>query len=445
MIITDLHIHSQYSRAVSPQMEPPIMAQWAGRKGINLLGSGDFTHPLWLRGLESQLREVNEGIYQLKTVEQIAGGHFAPVNFLITGEISCIYSQGGKIRKIHLVVLIPSFKVAYKINQELEDHGFNLVSDGRPILGFSARDLVELLKGVDKRIAVIPAHIWTPWFGLYGSRSGFDSLAECFGDMGQYIHAIETGLSSDPAMNWQIRELDSRQIVSFSDAHSPQKLGREMTVLKRKDNGDKSFSFADVAEALEDKSGSQWKIAYTVEFYPQEGKYHYSGHRRCGVCQSPEETQKLGTTCPVCGKPLTLGVMHQVQLTVKSPKLKVIEEIDGDGVRWIKSSLAKNCPPYVTLVPLLEVLSESLNCGVSSQKVVNEYNNLTVNLGSELEILLRRKGKEIEKMAGWRVSEAIAKMRGGDINIEPGFDGQFGRVQIFGRQEKQERKQMGLF
>jgi len=445
MIVVDLHIHSKYSRAVSPKMEPLVMAQWARRKGINLLGSGDFTHPLWLRGLKGQFKEVENGVYCLR-------GDKGTVNFILTGEISCIYSQGGKTRKIHLVVLVPSFKIAYKINQELEEHGFNLVSDGRPILGFSARDLVELLKEVDERIVVIPAHIWTPWFGLYGSKSGFDSLEECFGNMSQYIHAIETGLSSDPAANWRIRELDDRQIVSFSDAHSPPKLGREMTVLKRKDGSGQSFSFTDVAEALEDKSDAQWAIAYTVEFYPQEGKYYYTGHRKCGVCQSPEETRKLGAICSVCGKPLTLGVMHQIQLKAKSSprveagtKFKIAEEIDKDGVRWIKNSSVPNRPPYVMLVPLSEVLSEALNVGTSSKKVINEYNNLTASLGSEMEILLRRKGKEIEKISGQRVSEAITKMRCGNIIIEPGFDGQFGRTQIFGQPGKQKKKQMSFF
>jgi len=450
MITTDFHLHSRYARAVSSQMVPRTMAFWAQKKGIDLLGSGDFTHPLWLRELESQFKEVRDGVYCLRREEDRGNkgdrGDKGAVNFILTGEISCVYSQGGKGRRIHLLVLVPSFRAAYRVNQELEEHGFNLVSDGRPILGFSARDLVGLLKRVDERIVIIPAHCWTPWFSLYGSRSGFDSLEECFGDMNQYIHAVETGLSSDPAANWRIRELDDRQIVSFSDAHSPSKLGREMTVLKRRDgSSDKSFSFADMAKALEGKSDSKWKIAYTVEFYPQEGKYHYTGHRKCGVCQSPEETQRLGAVCPVCGKPLTLGVMHQVELKSQNVKLKTGFKKDENGVRWIKNSSASNRPPYVMLVPLLEILSETLNAGVSSQKVINEYNNLTDSLGSEMEILLRRKGKEIEQIAGQRISEAIAKMRSGNIIIKPGFDGQFGRIQIFGQLEKQKKKQMSLF
>ncbi len=413
------------------------MAEWAKRKGINLLGSGDFTHPLWWRELKTQFKEVGEGIYRLSEGEQA-------VNFILTSEISCVYSQGGKGRRIHLVVLAPSLEVAYKINQELERRGFNLSSDGRPILGFSARNLVELLKGIDEKITIIPAHIWTPWFSLYGSRSGFDSLEECFGDMSQYIRAIETGLSSDPAANWQIRELDDRQIVSFSDAHSPEKIGREMTVLENASGREGSFSFTDITEALEGRKGSRWKIAYTIEFYPEEGKYHYSGHRRCGICRSPEETERLGIMCPVCGKPLTLGVMHQVRSKAQGRKLKISKETDRQGVEWIRNISVPQRPPYVKLVPLLEILSQSLNAGISTRKVVNEYNNLTTRLGSEREILLRIKGEEIKRVAGPRVWEGIKKVRGGDIVVAPGYDGQFGRVRVWGGGEKRKTKQMSF-
>lgn len=434
-LFLDLHLHSRYSRAVSSQMVPQEMALWAAKKGIDILGSGDFAHPLWLRQLESELGESGEGVYCLRGEEKKEGA----VNFLLSGELSCIYSQGGRTRRIHLLVLVPSFTTAYKINQELEKRGFNLASDGRPILGIAVKDLAMVLKEIDENISLIPAHIWTPWYSLYGSRSGFDSLSECFGPAASYIRTVETGLSSDPAMNWQIEDLAERQIVSFSDAHSPAKLGREMTVINLPKG---ELSFSKIINALEKEGG----INFTVEFYPEEGKYHFSGHRLCKICRSPEEISQLGRTCPVCGRPLTLGVAQRVEDLKRRDTFSEenLEKVFDDfGVCWQKNPYR---PPYVKLVPLLEILAQVENVGLSSQKIINEYNNLTTFLGAEREIMLRRKPEEIERAGGAKLKEAILRVREGKILIKPGFDGQFGEVKIWGGEEgRQKEMQISLF
>ena len=413
-LIADLHFHSKYSRAVSPQMVIPEMAKWAKKKGIDLVGTSDWTHPLWLRELRNDLFEVSEGVYAVK--EDPEGPRF-----ILVTEIASIYSQGGKGHRIHNLVLAPNFVTVEAINKKLQGRGVKLLSDGRPMTGLSSLELCELVFSVSKECLVIPAHAWTPWFSLYGSRSGFDSIKECFGQFTDQIYAIETGLSSNPAMNWRLEELDKRSIVSFSDAHSPQKLGREATVLTMEKD---RYTYQDVAHAI--KEG---KIASTIEFYPEEGKYHYTGHRNCQVKQSPEETKKLGTTCPVCGRPLTVGVMHRVEELATRPA----------------DYHPKNRPPYKMLVPLMEILSESLGAGVSSQTVVNEYNRLTERLGSELAVLLKTDPLEIAKIAGEKIAQGIKKVRDGEIVVDPGYDGVFGTVKIWGEKEAEEKKQMSLF
>jgi len=469
-IIADLHLHSKYSRAVSSQMEPQTMALWAGKKGIDLLATGDWTHPLWLKELESQLEEVGEGIYKLKSEDQRLA---SSVQFILSTEISSIYSQGGKGRRIHNLVMAPCFKTVYKINDELKRRGCNLMSDGRPIIGLSSIQLAELVWSIDESCLIIPAHVWTPWFSMFGSKSGFDSMKECWGKYADRIYAIETGLSSDPAMNWRIKDFDNRTIVSFGDAHSPAKLGREATVLelgelnfsnivdslrstsKHAEVGHERFSSHSAqGEKSNAKQNSQRrpsgkrdienfvisprvnKIAYTVEFYPEEGKYHYSGHRNCKVRQSPEETKKKGAICPVCGRPLTLGVMHRVQQLagreIKKQKSKI-----KNGLKYYYNSEDKKRPPYIMLVPLMEILAESFSIGVQSQKAKNEYENLIKNLGSEIDILTKIKLGEIESLAGARLAEGIKKARLGDIIVEPGFDGVFGTVKIWKDEEKQ--------
>jgi len=428
-LIADLHIHSKYSRAVSPQMIIPEIARWAKRKGIDLVTTADFTHPLWLRELKENLTEVNKGIYCCK-------GEPSDVLFLLATEISSIYSQGGKGHRIHNLVFAPNFETVEKINEQLRSDGVKLLSDGRPMTGLSSIELCELVFSISKDCLVIPAHVWTPWYSLYGSRSGFDSIRECFGKFTDQIYAIETGLSSNPAMNWRIEELDSRSILSFSDAHSPQKLGREATVFKIEKS---KFDYQDIKQAIQEQ-----QISYTIEFYPQEGKYHYTGHRNCEVKQSPAETKKLGTTCPVCGKPLTVGVMHRVEeLAGRSAEEMKTKEIKiGNGVKGISW---RKRPPYIMLVPLVEILSEVLGVGVSSQRVETEYNRLVERFNSEFNVLLKVDPLEIAKIAGEKAAQGIKKVREGEIVVDPGYDGVFGTVKIWGEKEEKEKKQMTLF
>ncbi|MBI2066096.1 DNA helicase UvrD [Candidatus Woesebacteria bacterium] len=415
-VLADLQLHSRFSRAVSQQMVVPVISSWAAKKGIGLIATGDWTHPLWFRELAANLEGAGEGVYKAK------GAPEGSPLFLLSTEVSSIYSQGGKVRKIHTLIFAPNFEVAGKINKELSLRGANLLSDGRPIVGLSAKAVAEIALSLDKRCLVIPAHAWTPWFSLYGSMSGFDSIAECFQELSAEIYAIETGLSSDAAMNWRIADLDNRRIVSFSDAHSPPKLGREATVFEVSE-----VSFPAIRRAITGEGPD--KIAYTIEFYPEEGKYHYTGHRNCNVVYSPNETRKLGTTCPVCGRPLTVGVMSRVEALAKGD-VETKSETDKFGVRWIKDKEEKR-PPYVMLVPLLEILAEALGSGVGTKTVLGAYEKLTSSLGSEFKILLESSLADIERVAGAKVAEGIEKVRAGDISIEPGYDGVFGKVKIW--------------
>lgn len=461
------------------------MAAWAKRKGIDILTTGDWTHPLWFREIRGQLEEAGEGIYKLKS--QNPKVKIATQNskvekepqFLLTVEVSSIYSQGGRLRRLHNLIFAPNFEIAEKINKELARRGVNLMSDGRPIMGLSSRDLIELVLGVDKRALLVPCHAWTPWFSLYGSNSGFDSIEECFGDYSKYIYAIETGLSSDPLMNWKIKDLENRSILSFSDAHSPAKMAREATVFDLPEVSYESIRRAIMDESLDgyrkearigkglrntsplnetgivtDKHSMLPRIAYTIEFYPEEGKYHFTGHRNCKVVQSKEESAKNGTKCPVCGRTLTVGVEHRVQelasekLEVRSEKL----EADKYGVKWIQDRENKR-PPYVSLVPLLEIIKEALNSSELSNKVKELYMQMTKSLGSELSILLRVPIENIEKAAGPRVAAGVKKVRERNIVVIPGYDGLYGVVKIWGEdsQTKMEQKksdensQLGLF
>lgn len=435
-LIADLHIHSKYSRAVSQQMVVPEIASWAVKKGIGLVGSGDWTHPMWLRELKENLEEAREGIYKLKS--KIPNGK---VFFMLSTEISSIYTQGGKLRRVHTLILAPGFETVEKINTALRMRGVNLFSDGRPIVGFSVQDLAEMILEIDKRCLIIPAHVWTPWFSLYGSQSGFDSLKECFGQVSENIYGIETGLSSDPAMNWRIPELDNKTIMSFSDAHSPIKLGREATVFQNP-NSNNIPNFDDIAGAIKREPGSLWQIGYTIEFYPEEGKYHWTGHRNCNVSQSPQETKKLGETCPVCGRRLTVGVMHRVQ-ELAGREGKVIKTKTKAGVDLISGEEKR--PPYVMMVPLVEILTEAFGSRSINRKVLAEYDNLVRNMGSEFGVLLGGSIEEIARVSGEKVAEGIRKVRGGEIVVKPGFDGVFGVVKIWGEEKTEEKSQMSLF
>jgi len=429
--VTDLHLHSKYSRAVSPQMTLTVMASYAEQKGIDLLTAADFTHPVWFKEISSLLEEAEEGLYRLK--DDIRK---KPVRFLLSTEISSIYKQGEKLRRIHNLIFVPSFETAEKFTKALVSRGCNLNADGRPIVGISSEALLELLLSIDERGFLIPCHIWTPHFGVYGSASGFASLEEAFGKMAKYVYGIETGLSSDPDMNWQIKELMDRTILSFSDAHSPAKMVREATVFDLEE-----LSYENLRQAimrLMTKSQTKNKIAYTLEFYPEEGKYHFSGHRNCKVSVGPDEIRSGGTTCPVCQRKLTEGVLYRVQeLSDKSLLDRVEAKSNALGVKWYIDKKHIQ-PPYVKLVPLLEIAAESLSSTVSSQKSKDLYAKLCAELESELTVLLRAPIEAIEKVGGMKVAQGITKVREGTIAVDPGYDGEYGKVAIWKEGEVKE-------
>ncbi len=445
-IIADLHLHSKYSRAVSKDMTLPVMAKYALTKGLNLLTAADFTHPLWFKEIGKMLEEREEGIYGLKTEEEEK-----QVHFLLSTEISSIYKEKDKLRRIHNLIFVPSFAVAEKISKELLKRGCNLASDGRPIIGLSSRTLLELVLGIDERAFLIPCHIWTPHFGLYGSASGYNSISESFGDLSNYIYGIETGLSSDPEMNWRIEELKTRSILSFSDAHSPAKMGREATVFIFNKNGmtnDKlqiaNYSYNDILQAVKRNPQGKFKVGYTIEFYPEEGKYHYSGHRNCQVVLDPSQINTSGNICPACRRRLTEGVMFRVQELASLsrsglaslPSGIMEEKINQYGLKWFTDK--SHChPSYVKLVPLLEIIAESMGATVAAQKVKNAYINICKELGSELSILLKCTLEEIEKIAGERIAEGVGRVRKGTIQIDPGYDGVYGKVKIWDGSQKE--------
>jgi len=399
-IIADLHIHSGYSRATSKQMTLDTLALWARLKGIGLIGTGDFTHPAHFASIEEQLEPTGNGLFVLKKKNDGQATHF-----MLSAEVSNIYSQGGKTRKIHSLIFSPSLEAARKINAAFSSLG-NISSDGRPIFGFPAMDLVKIVMDASPEAMLVPAHAWTPWFSIFGSRSGFDSIEECFGDYSEHIHAIETGLSSNPEMNWRVSALDSITLISNSDAHSPSKLGREANVF------DCAMDYFEIRDILIKKDNK--RFLYTIEFYPEEGKYHSDGHRACGVRLTPRQTRALSGNCPECGKPLTVGVLSRV------------EELSDRQAGFTPESAI----PARHLIPLEEILAESLGVGVGSVKVEREYKRLC-SKASEFSYLLDMDESELHEAAGARTASAIMKVRAGDIFITPGFDGEFGRVSIF--------------
>jgi uncharacterized protein (TIGR00375 family) len=406
--VADLHIHSRYAYACSKNLTLANIAEAAKVKGIGLLATGDFTHPAWVDELTANLAQVDRGTYQ-----------YEGVNFVLGTEISCVYRQGGKARRLHLLLFLSSLEAVERFNGELSRRGVKLEGDGRPSVGTSAAELTCLALDIDPAAMVIPAHIWTPWYGLLGSVSGFDSLEECFGDLTAEIRAVETGLSSDPAMNWGVSEMASRAIVSFSDAHSLPNLGREVTVFQGRPTYDGLKAAVD-----------QNAIAYTIEFYPEEGKYHYNGHRNCGVRQSPGETAAMGSgRCPVCNRPLTLGVLHRVDaLSSTSGTAGDSDPTPGpDGF----ISPPDERPPFLRLVPLEELLAETLGVGRRTKTVANMYRRMCAELGSELDVLAHAKPEDIRHVAGDQVAQAVIKARTGQVVTEPGFDGQYGSVRVW--------------
>lgn len=436
--VTDLHLHSKYSRAVSPQMELIAMAQMARLKGIDILSASDFTHPLWFKELTRMFEEKKEGLYRIKGERgEDSGDRKKEPLFLLSVEIASIYKQGEKVRRIHNLVFAPNLSVADQINKALVKRGCNLSSDGRPIIGLSSRDLLELLLDIDERCMLIPAHIWTPHFGIYGSASGFDSLEEAFGDLSKYIYGIETGLSSDPEMNWQVNELQNRSILSFSDAHSLPKMGREVTVFATKDEISRKqlgITYNDIRLAIMRKHQSL-HIGYSLEFYPEEGKYHFSGHRNCAVSIDPMQVAMDGNICPVCTRRMTEGVLYRVQqLYDESLRNRATVTVSNHGLKWYTDKM-KTFPPYLKLVPLNEIIAESLQSSVMSQKVKGMFTLLCEQFGSEIEVLLKTPVSSLTAIAGDRVTEGIKRVREGKIMIEPGYDGLYGKVSIWPSEE----------
>jgi uncharacterized protein (TIGR00375 family) len=408
-IITDLHLHSKYSRATSKNMDILNLDKGARIKGIKILGTGDFTHPEWLKELKNHLEPAESGLFKLKKVK-------SETRFILSSEISCVYSKKGKIRKIHLIVLAPSFQAVEKLNIHLGWLG-NLKADGRPILGLDAKELAKIIFNISEDFCLIPAHAWTPWFSIFGSKSGFNSIEECFEEYSKYIFAIETGLSSDPPMNWRLSALDKLSLVSFSDAHSLTKLGREATVFETE------VSYQAIIEAIKLKDPK--KFLYTIEFFPQEGKYHFDGHRFCNISLSPQESKKYNNICPRCGRALTIGVLSRVEeLADRPPGFK-----------------PEGAIPFKNLIPLEEIIADVLGLGIGTKQVELEYKKLIDNFGNEFSVLLERSEEELEKVTLPEIVQGIMKMREGKVFIEPGYDGVYGKIRIFDKEDKKREEQ----
>ena len=420
--IADLHIHSKYSRATSKDMSPEAIWKWAQIKGIGVVGTGDFTHPGWLNELSEKIEPSGNGLFKLKKEYESNGvpeSCKSEVSFILSAEISCIYRKNDRTRKVHSLILVPDFSDAARINLALSRIG-NLKADGRPILGLDAMELLKTVMDLCPSAVFIPAHAWTPHFSVFGAVSGFDSLEECFEDYTPYINAIETGLSSDPAMNWRLSALDNITLISNSDAHSPSKMGREANIF------DAEKSFSAIANSMRTREG----FLGTIEFFPEEGKYHYDGHRACAISLSPEETIRQGYLCPKCGKRVTVGVLHRVEKLADRPQ----------GYK------PESTPPYYSLIPLVEVIAETIGVGVASKKVDMEFQRLIQVLGNEFTILMDAPIHGIEQASSPLIGEAISRVRSGRIHVAPGYDGEYGKIKIFDAAERKEvRGQATLF
>jgi len=404
-IISDLHIHSKYSRAVSRDMDFEHIDNWAQKKGIDVMGTGDFTHPKWFDEIKTKLKTAEDGLFKLKKQDTRNNNQ---TRFMLTAEIACIYSKGGKTRRLHHIVFAPSFKAVSRINNKLNWIG-NLKSDGRPILGLDSKKLLEIVLEADERCVLIPAHAWTPWFSIFGSMSGFDSIEECFDDMSSHIFAIETGLSSDPPMNWRLSALNDISLISNSDSHSPSRIGREANVF------DCDLSYDGIIDAIKLKDSR--KFLYTIEFFPEEGKYHFDGHRSCEICFSPNETKKHKSICPKCGKKLTVGVLYRVdELSDRDEKIALNE------VKRV---------PYKNLVPLDEIIGEARGVGPKTKTVAKDYNELIEKVGPELSVLIDAPIEKISETVGLKIAEGVRRVREGKVIIKPGYDGEYGKIKLF--------------
>ncbi|MFH1940243.1 MAG: endonuclease Q family protein [bacterium] len=408
--VADFHIHSKYSRATSKDMDIPNLAKWAKLKGVTLLGTGDFTHHLWLQELKQHLNpQEDKGLFLHEGV-----------CFILSGEISSIFSQGGRGYRVHNMVIVPSFKLAEEVNKMLSFYG-NLASDGRPIIGISCLKLAEELFKISQDIMLIPAHIWTPWFSAFGSNSGFNSLEEAYGKYTEKITALETGLSSDPAMNWRLSKLDEFSLVSNSDSHSPSRIGREANVF----NCD--LNYWEIKRVLETKDKE--KFLYTVEFFPEEGRYHYDGHRNCDIRLTPQETKGHNGLCPECGRPVTKGVLYRVDELADRPE----------------GFIPPNAIGYKSLVPLDEIISEVKGVGKQSKAVLKEYLDSVYALGSEFNIMVKVSEKELFSRLPERIAQGVKKVREKKLKILPGYDGEYGVIKIFDEEEEKKDEQLTLF
>lgn len=408
--LADLHVHSLYSRATSKQSDLAGLSAWAMLKGIEVIGTGDFTHPVWLAQLKRQLVEAEPGLFRLRD-QKIPSALSAEVQvksttrFMLSSEISCIYRQAGKTRKVHLILYVPDFASADRICQRLDSIG-NLHADGRPILGLSARDLLAILLESSDQGFMVPAHIWTPWFSLFGAKSGFDQIEECFGDLSDQIFALETGLSADPEMIRRISALDRFTLVSNSDCHSPSKLGREATLFETE------LDFFSIRQALKKPSTG---FGGTVEYFPEEGKYYWDGHRKCGVTMNPQKNDGKDQICPICQKPVTMGVLRRVM----------------DLADRHEPIYPKGQNRFYRLLPLVDLLAEICQVGPMSKTVMKEYRRTIALFGSELQLLLEWDPEEIAARHSTLLGEAVKRIRSGKVTLIPGFDGEYGKVRLF--------------
>ena len=414
-LIADFHIHSKYSRATSSDMDIPNIAKWSKLKGIEVVGTGDFTHPLWLQELKKYLKPIDYGVYE-----------YEKIKFILTCELNNIYSKNGKTRKIHNIVFAPSFDVVEKINSKLTNYG-KLLADGRPILSLDSDELVKIILDISDKCIIIPAHAWTPHFSVFGSNSGFDSLEECFPTQIRNIYSIETGLSSDPPMNWRLSELDNITLISNSDAHSPHNLGREANVFDIEDEKD---LYKNIIEII--KTKDRKRFLYTIEFFPEEGKYHFDGHRQCNIRLHPRESITNKDICPVCNKKLTIGVLHRVEELADRPE----------------NYIPENSIKYKNLIPLEEIIADALDVSKDTKIVKDEYLNLINRFGNEFNILINVPENELNRNVDERIIAGIMNMRKCEVDIEPGYDGVYGKIKIrypAKSEQKESVSQLNLF
>ncbi len=407
--ISDFHIHSKYSRATSKDMDVENITKWAKIKGISMMGTGDFTHPAWLKELKKNLEPKGDGTFR-----------HAGIDFILTVEVANIYFKAGKTRKIHNIIFSPDLKTADRINRYLGHHG-KLESDGRPMLDLPSNKMVKELLNINPDCMIIPAHAWTPHFSVFGSNFGFDKIEDCFEEETKSIFALETGLSSDPAMNWRWSALDRFTLISNSDAHSPSKIGREANVFNA------PFTYKELIGIL--KSKDKKRFLSTIEFYPQEGKYHWDGHRACKERLSPKESENVNYRCPSCGKKLTVGVMNRVE--------KLCDREEG--------FILESSPPFRNMVPLVEIIASALGMGPASLTVQREYNKVIKKFGNEFKILLEVPDKDIIENVPPKIAKGIINIREGRVEVMPGYDGVYGRIKILNEKDRDEEKQMTFF